>query len=480
MSKKVLAFDFGGSTGRALLGRIDNGVLVYEEVARFDNVPIEDNGYMCWDFQYLLSEVKKCLQKAAAYSYDSISIDTWGVDYGIIDSNGNLKYTPVHYRDDRTVASKEALNKLISPEKLYSISGIQDMRINSVYQLYSDKLAGRLEKGDTVLFMPDLFAYMLTGVKRTEYSIASTSAMIDARSREWSEEILSVMGLDESIMPKIISAGDEYGKLSLKICEELAIPCVPVVAVCGHDTASAIVSVPSTNESDIYISCGTWSLMGTLIDTPSFDNPDFTNEGGADKKITYLSNIMGLWIMQETRRIWKREIPNLNFAMMDEFMQDCSKEHFIIDPNAEDFVAPDNMVDAISDYIFTRTATRPTTKGDIVRCIYESLALSYKRTYNGLGASGNIHIIGGGSKASPLCQLTANITGAKVYAGPVEATAIGNMLTALIYLREIKDYSMAKELVMKSENVKMFTPDNSQYELYEKLYSELLQHIENK
>ncbi|MBQ7596633.1 MAG: rhamnulokinase, partial [Clostridia bacterium] len=307
--KKVLAFDFGASSGRAIIGTLENGKISLKEVHRFSNDPVKLNGTLYWDVLRLFYEIKQGIIKAKiAGGFDSIGIDTWGVDFGLIDKEGRLLENPVHYRDLRTAGLVDEAFKIIPRERLYGITGIQFMELNTLFQLISlrRQRPDLLNRTDKMLFMPDLLAYFLTGKKCAEYSISSTSQIIDIEKRTWSKEILDAFDIDESIFAPLVQPGTVLGNLSDDICEECGVPAVPVISVCGHDTQSAITAVPCEDGDFAFLSSGTWSLFGTELDEPIVNetslNINITNEGGLGGKTGFLKNILGLWLIQESRR----------------------------------------------------------------------------------------------------------------------------------------------------------------------------------
>lgn len=475
MSSKVLAFDFGASSGRAIIGEIVDGKLVYKEIHRFFNGGVDMNGKLCWEFDRLWNEVKEGIKKARDLGgFDAIGIDTWGVDYGFISADGKLLAQPYNYRDNRTEKAFDEVLKKVDATTLYEHTGIQLMRINTLFQMYASKCeGGAYDEAKTMLFMPDLFAYMLTGNMACEYTIASTSEMINPVTGEWDYELLNLLGIRTDILPEIIDSGKIYGNIKQELCDELAIKSVPVVAVCGHDTASAVVAVPAISDDFCYISCGTWSLMGIELDKPLLNEMsaklNFTNEGGYGRTIRFLKNIMGLWIIQECRRNWNENGGNLGFG---DIMQEALKAESVayINPDDSDFEKPCNMPEMIRAYCKKTGQRVPEGIGEIARCVYESLALKYRYTVESLEKlSGkkydSINIIGGGGQNTMLCTLTADICERKVVAGPFEATAIGNMAVQLMALGEVKDLKDARRLVADSENVKVFEPTgNTKYD----------------
>ncbi len=464
--KRVLAFDYGASSGRAILFTYDGVRITQKELHRFENNPIRVDGTLCWDFDTLLSELYTGIEKGvSAGGFDSIGIDTWGVDFGLLDKEGKLLRAPVHYRDERTSGIPEEVFNVIPKNELYSVTGIQTMDFNTLFQLHYLNTRNRelLDKADKLLLIPDLFAYFLTGAIKSERTIASTTQLMDAKTKQWSEQIISRMGLRRSLFPDIIDSGDSYGPLKPDLCKRFGISPVPVVAVCCHDTASAIFSVPATGEP-LYLSCGTWSLLGTLSASPVLTEKsmeaDFTNETGFGGVTRYLKNIMGLWIINECRREWRKTSP----ISFDEIVSEAKKvrenKYFIeVDDNA--FMRPDDMPDRIKKYCLERYGSCPNGIGEIARCVYESLCARYKQVIAALEAVTGRHydsfyVVGGGSKAEYLCQMIATVCGVKVYAGPAEATAIGNALVQLLHLGEVKNDDSLKSLIIKSFEVKIY------------------------
>lgn len=481
MSNKVLAFDFGASSGRAIIGQIVDGKLTYREIHRFPNGGVMRDGHLYWEFDRLFQEIKNGIAKAKAEGgFDAIGIDTWGVDYGFIGKNGELLAQPYCYRDTRTEKAFDEVLEKVDASTLYKHTGIQLMRINTLFQMYASKCeGGAYDDAETVLFMPDLFAYMLTGKKACEYTIASTSEMINPVTGDWDKELLDLLGIRTDFLPEIIDSGAIYGNLKAEICEELGVPSVPVVAVCGHDTGSAVVAVPAVSDDFCYISCGTWSLMGLELDKPLLsemsEKLNFTNEGGYGKTTRFLKNIMGLWIIQECRRNWKEQGHDMSFG---EIMIEAEKSESVayIDPDCADFEVPCDMPEMIKAYCKKTGQKVPQTIGEIARCVYESLALKYRYTVECLEKlSGKkystINIIGGGGQNTMLCKLTADICERKVVAGPFEATAVGNMAVQLKALGELETLADIRKLVMDSEDVKIYEPTGKTVYDYDKFLS---------
>lgn len=473
MTKRVLAFDFGASSGRAIIGRFDGDKITLEEVHRFSNDPVSVGGTVYWDVLRLFYEIKQGIIKAKiAGGFDSIGIDTWGVDFGLIDSEGKLMENPVHYRDARTVGLVDEAFKTMPKEKLYGITGIQFMELNTLFQLISLKKyrPWMLERADKMLFMPDLFGYMLTGKMCAEYSIASTSQLIDLDKRTWSKEILDAFGIKESVFAPLVQPGTVLGELSKEVCEECGVDPVPVISVCGHDTQSAITSVPCEDGDFAFLSSGTWSLFGTELDKPIVNetsmNINITNEGGFDSSTGFLKNIIGLWLIQESRRQWKREGKEYSYADLEKLALAAEPFKCFIDPDAPEFVPHGNIPERVREFCRKTGQYVPETVGEIMRCIYESLAMKYRLTFEKLRECTErdypvIHVIGGGTKDGLLCQMTANSCDRTVKAGPIEATVMGNVAVQLMSDGSVKNIGQARKIVADSSELKTFEPKDT-------------------
>lgn len=472
--KKVLAFDFGASSGRAIIGSFNNGKLTLTEVHRFSNDPVKLNGTLYWDVLRLFYEIKQGIIKAKnAGGFDSIGIDTWGVDFGLIDENGRLLENPVHYRDERTAGLVEESFKTISRERLYDITGIQFMELNTLFQLISlqKQRPELLKRADKMLFMPDLFAYFLTGKMCCEYSIASTSQLIDIKTKAFSKEILDAFEIPQKLFAPIAEPGTVLGELSDEICEECGVESVPVICVCGHDTQSAITAVPCESGDFAFLSSGTWSLFGTELDAPIVNEKtleiNITNEGGYGGSTGFLKNIVGLWLIQESRRQWQREGKEYSYAELEKLALSQNAFSCFIDPDAPEFVTQGNIPKRVQDFCKRTGQYVPQTVGEIMRCIYESLAMKYRLTFEKLCECTQkdysvIHIIGGGTKDGLLCKMTANACNRIVKAGPIEATVIGNICVQLLADETIKSIQQARKMVADSESLKTYSPESTE------------------
>ncbi len=471
--KKVLAIDFGASSGRVIVGSFDGKKITLEEIHRFSNDPVSVNGTTFWDVLRLFHEIKQGLIKSKSCGeISSIGIDTWGVDFGLIDSYGQLLENPIHYRDLRTKGMIEEADKIIPLKKMYEMTGIQFMELNTVFQLLS--LAKNrphiLERADKLLFMPDLFGYMLTGKKTTEYSIATTSQLVDIKTKGWSGEIFEKLGIPQDIMCDIVKSGTVLGELSDNVCEECGLDKIKVISVCGHDTQSAITAVPCPDKQFAFISSGTWSLFGTELAEPIVNEKAFetnvTNEGGYGESTGFLKNIIGLWLIQESRRQFARDGVQYSYADLEREALAAKPFACFIDPDAPEFVPHGNIPERIREYCRKTNQHVPETVGEIMRCIYESLAMKYRQTFEKLCECTErdyevIHVIGGGTKDTLLCQLTANACDRNVVAGPIEATVLGNIAVQLLASGDIESIADARRIIAESENVTTYTPDNT-------------------
>ncbi len=472
---KVLAFDFGASSGRAILGTFENGKITLEEIHRFDNEPVSMNGNFYWDLPRLFHEVKQGLMKAEKYNYESVGIDTWGVDYALITKNGWLLGNPYNYRDERTLPVFDSLKESISASDLYKQTGIQDMNLNTMYQLLEtkDNNPDIYELADKFILVPDLFSFLLTGKIYAERSMASTTQLLDPVTKEWNKPLIEKLGLKLSMFPTLVDSGTKVAYIKEDLCKELNIKPKWVTAVAGHDTASAVVAVPAKAKDFVYISCGTWSLFGTELDAPCLTDMsaemNITNETGYGKTTRFLKNIIGLWMIQETRRQFKRDGKDYSYADMEAMARECKPFQCFINPDDPRFSPPGNQVERIRAFCRETGQYIPQTDGEIVRCIYESLAMKYKYTFENLQqCTGKtfetIHMVGGGTKDGFLCQMTADATNVPVVAGPIEATAAGNIAVQLIAAGEIKDLSEARQIIADSFDVKEFTPQDSAFD----------------
>lgn len=468
--KQVLAFDFGASSGRAILGTFDGEKITLKEIHRFSNDPVKVGHTFYWDVLRLFHEIKQGILKAKQYgNIDSIGIDTWGVDFGLIDDKGYLLENPVHYRDERNAGMVEEARKYMSKSEIYDRTGIQFMDFNTLFQLLSIRLnrPELLERTHKLLFMPDLFAYMLTNQMVSEYSIATTSQMVNIDSQKWDKELLDAMKIPSRILCDIVPSGTKTGHIRRSLREELGVDKIPVISVCGHDTQSAITAIPSESKDFAFISSGTWSLFGTELEEPVVNEKarklNVTNEGGYNFTTAFLKNICGLWLIQESRRQWIREGKEYSYAQLEQEALKAEPFKCFIDPDAPDFVAMGDMPERVREFCRKTNQYVPETVGEVMRCIYESLAMKYKFVLDGIEDCTNkkydrIHVMGGGTKDTFLCALTASSCNRTVYAGPIEATVLGNVAVQLMASGDIKDIAEARRIIAKGENLKVYEP----------------------
>lgn len=490
LNKKVLAFDFGASSGRAMLGCFDGEKIHIEEVHRFSNDPVIVGGTMYWDVLRLFFEIKQSLIKSKDYGkIDSIGIDTWGVDFALLDEYGQLLENPIHYRDGRTSGMLEKSFEMISKDEFYQITGNQFMDINTAFQLLSlkEKRSHLLERADVMLLMPDFFNYMLTGKKVTENSIASTSQLFDAKNRVWSDKVIDALELPKKLFTEIVPSGTNIGKISEDISEELKIDMFDVIAVAGHDTQSALISVPTQDEDFIFLSCGTWSLLGTELNEPIINEKsstyNITNEGAYNNKSSFLKNIIGLWLIQESKRQWSREGKEFSFSQLEKMAKEAEPFRSFIDPDDPVFTPAGNIPDRIREYCIKTKQPVPRNEAEIVRCINESLALKYRMALEEIEDCTNkmystIYMVGGGIQSKLLCQMTSNACRCYVSAGPIEATVLGNIAVQLMASGKIKDIKEARNIISNSQDVEIYSPKDTM--LWEKAYDKFNQIIKSK
>ncbi len=484
---KFLACDLGAESGRGLVGHFDGAKLRLEDVHRFANGPVRLLDTLYWDAPHIFTELKKCLTMAVAThgtDFASIGIDTWGVDFSLLDKNDALLSIPRHYRDHGNNGMLEKSFGTVSPERVFDRTGIQFMQINTLFQLLRLKEIGSpiLESAKTMLFMPDLFNFWFTGEKVTEYSIASTSQMVDPRTRNWAVDLMNDFGLPTDFLTNIVPSGSPVGKLRADIAESAGCGSIPIVAPAEHDTASAVVAVPASSPDYAYISSGTWSLMGIETSRPRISDEiraaNFTNEGGACGTIRLLKNIMGLWLIQECRRTWSRKGTDHSYTELTQRAAAATPFVSLIEPDSPVFLSPADMPAEIGQFCERTGQPKPADVGATVRCCLESLALKYRWTLERLEEFRGrrietIHIVGGGTQNRLLCQLAANATQREVIAGPVEATGMGNILTQALATGHIGSLEQAREVVRRSSELFHYTPADSP-DLWDAAYSRFL------
>lgn len=483
---KMLACDFGASNGRAILGELKEDILKLREVHRFPNDPVTFSNHLQWDILRLCHEVKQGLLKCKMDNEEniaSIGVDTWGVDFGLLDKNGELLGNPYHYRDDRTSGMIGRCFEYIPEEVLYSRTGIQAAPYNTIYQLLAMREKGdnTLDMADTLLLMPDLINYMLSGEKVSEYTHATTTQLYNHSKGDWDYEIIEKLNIPKKIFKHIVKPGTVIGNLRESICRDLNIPSMKVIAVAGHDTGCAVAAVPAGEENYVYISSGTWSLLGIESDKPITNELalkySFTNEGGVNNKIRFLKNIMGLWIVQECKRTWEKEGHKMSFGEMVEMAKAEKGFSSFIDPDNLLFYAPGNMPEKVRQFCRETGQQVPETIGQTVRCVEESLAYKYRWSIEKIEEITSkkidvIHMVGGGIQDQFLCSLAADASGKQVIAGPVEATAAGNIILQAMVLGEIKDLSHGREIIRNSFEMKEYMPRNTQ--IWDENYSRFI------
>lgn len=464
MVEYYLAIDIGASNGRHMLGHLEDGKMILEEVHRFENGMKMKDEELCWDLEMLFNEIKVGMKKCKKIGKipESIGIDTWGVDFVLLDKDDKVLGNTVGYRDSRTKGMDEKVHSIVAEESLYKKTGIQKQIFNTIYQLMAvkEKHPEYLQNAKSMLMIPDYFHYLLSGVKKTEYTNATTTQLVSPETKNWDRELIEMLGFPQEIFEDIISPGTVLGSLTKEIQEEVGYEC-QIVLPATHDTGSAVMAVPSNKENALYISSGTWSLMG--IERPEADcslkskERNFTNEGGYDYRFRYLKNIMGLWMIQSVKK---------GFSTSHSFVELCekaSRENIdsVVDCNNSCFLAPESMIGEVKRYCRETNQREPITDGEIAAVIYNSLAICYGNTIKEIEELTNcsydqIHVVGGGANAEYLNQLTAKCTGRKVVAGPVEATAIGNIIVQMLQNKELNNLKEARNCVYKSFQIREY------------------------
>jgi sugar (pentulose or hexulose) kinase len=469
--QQFLAFDLGAESGRAMLGTLAVGKLSLEEKHRFANPMGRMNGHLFWNLLAQWEELKTGLKKTSAGlngALSGIGVDTWGVDFGLIGGDGQVLGNPYMYRDSRTDGVMERTFAKLGRERIFDTTGIQFMQLNSLYQLIAmhESRSPALEAAETLLFMPDLFNYLFSGERKSEFSIATTSQMYDPQRREWAVGMLKELGLPTKILPAIVPSGTILGRLKSDVASECGAKIAPIIAPACHDTGSAVAAVPAQGEGWCYISSGTWSLMGVELTEPIINAKslryNYTNEGGVGGTIRFLKNIMGLWLVQECRRQFASEGKEYDYATLTEMARNA-KPGAVIDPDHKPFGSPGQMPQKIVAFCKETGQTPPGTHGELVRCCLDSLALTYRRTLDGLEdvlgkKISTIHVVGGGCRNELLNQATADACNRPVIAGPIEATAAGNILVQAMATGAVKSLAEARQIVARSFEVKRYEP----------------------
>jgi len=487
-NKSFLAFDLGATSGRTILGTLENGRLQMKELTRFPNQMLQIGDHFHWNIYSLFEHLKAGLVAAKNEGVDiaSIGIDTWGVDFALLAKDGSIVGAPYAYRDPHTDGAPEKFFKIVPREKVYDLTGIQVMNFNSLYQLFALKQANNdlLDATSEILFMPDALSYLLTGNKVVEYTIASTSQILNPRTKQFDTELLEAAGVSPSILGEIVMPGHVIGSLRNDIAEESELGKVPVIAVAGHDTGSAVAAVPAENERFAYLSSGTWSLMGIEVMDAIINEEtsalNFTNEGGIEGTTRFLKNITGMWLLEQCLKEWKKEGITYAYEKLVHMADTVPAFQSIIDPDNVTFANPLSMTKAIVDYCVSTGQTSPTTHAEFVRCIFESLSLKYRYVLEILKRLApfsieKLHVIGGGSKNPLLNQWTANAIGMPVIAGPSEATAIGNVMIQAKAAGCVDSLLEMRQIIRESIPLDEFLPENKTE--WENAYAKFLEII---
>jgi rhamnulokinase len=468
----VAAVDLGASSGRVIVGHAGPGRLELREAHRFPNVPVRAGGTLHWDILRLFGDVISGISAAArGTELAAVGIDTWGVDYGLLDGNEALLANPVHYRDSRTDNIMPSVLARVPAEELYAVTGIQLLPINTIYQLAAAAGTPVLRAASRLLLIPDLLAYWLTGSAGAEVTNASTTQLLDVRTRSWATGIMERAGIPERIFPPLRQPGDIIGELLPSVRRDAGLPGLPVIAVASHDTASAVAGIPADGPDFAFISSGTWSLVGMELDqpvlTPASREANFSNEAGLDGTIRYLRNVMGLWLLQEAEREWTAAGLRVDQDRLADEAMGVPALRRVIDPDDAAFLPPGPMTGRIAAACRDRGQDPPASPAETVRCVLDSLALAYRRAVlqvqelSGRHA-GVVHVVGGGSRNRPLCQLTADACGLPVVAGPAEATAIGNVLVQARSLAAAPgELAGMRSLVRATHRLEVFRPSGS-------------------
>lgn len=484
----LLAFDLGATSGRAVIGHFSGERLTLEEVHRFSNSPVQLGNHLYWDFLNIYRQVEAGLLKAFQQNHflAGLGIDSWGVDFGLIDQQGDLLGNPIHYRDHQTDGIMEKVFDQVSRKEIFQRTGIQFMQINTLFHLYAMKEnhSPLLEKAGTLLMIPSLVRYFLTGEKIGEFTSATTTQLFHVHQRQWDKELIQRLGLPEEIFQPVVQPGSLVGSIQPNVRQRLGLTqaSLPVIAVAEHDTGSAVVSIPTDQEHFAYLSCGTWSLLGTEVQQPVVNEEaltwNFTNEGGIDGTYRFLKNIMGLWLVEECRRIWEKEHRAVSYQEMLRLAESSRPFVSLIDPDDDQFLHPSHMPKAIQQFCRITDQPIPLATGEIIRCILESLACKYRFVLEKIEEiTGNtfseLYMVGGGSRNQLLCQFTANALGRSVWVGPTEGTAAGNVVVQLMALGHLKNIREARQLIRESFPIQIYEPQEEEIwkEGYEKFCS---------
>lgn len=472
--RQYIAIDLGATSGRTILGTIDDaGKFTTEDLNRFPNGQVEINGHLHWDIFSLYLNIIDGLKEAGKRGVrpESIGIDTWGVDYGLVDPDGEVMGVPFAYRDTLTIgATKRYFDNVMSAADLYKHTGIQHLDFNTVFQLNEHRNDFALKNAEKILFIPDLLNYLLTGRAVTEYTIASTGALLDPATRKFDLEVLASVGLTADKFGEIVEPGTKIGNLKAEIAKATGLPEVPVIAVGEHDTASAVAAVPAKDSDFAYLSSGTWSLMGIESPIPvvneATEKYNITNEGGIEGTIRVLKNITGMWVVEQCLKAWREEGTNYSYPEMVQLAEAAPAFQSFIDPDDAMFVAPANMPRAIREYCEKTGQKAPATHGEMIRMIFESLAFKYKLILDvfrsiSVNPIRCLHVIGGGSRNALLNQFTANAINLPVIAGPAEATAIGNIMVQAKATGAVNSLEEMRALIAANIELVTYEPEDA-------------------
>jgi rhamnulokinase len=473
-AKNFVAIDLGAESGRVVVGQFAGKGLSLHEVHRFRNGPVRVAGHLHWDVLRIFEEILNGLAHAVKQcgAITSVGVDTWGVDFGLLDKTGALIGNPYHYRDHRTDGMMAEVFARVPREEVFAATGIQFMQLNTLYQLYAMALAGSpaLDSAATLLMMPDLINYWLTGEKVSEYTIATTTQFYDPVNQAWAIGLLERLGLPTPILPRVIAPATSIGSLASSVATPFGLSGIDVIAPACHDTGSAIAAIPARTGDYAYISSGTWSLMGVVSPRPVITEMtrdfNFTNEGGVDGTLRLLKNLTGLWLIQECRRAWAQAGDDLSYAAIAALAEQAQPFQTFVDPDHSSFLSPEDMPGAIQHFCTTTGQTVPADRGSLARVVLESLACKYRATLEQLEhITGRqldvIHIVGGGSRNQLLCQFAANACARPVLAGPVEATALGNILAQAIAAGQCASWAEARDIVHAAFPPTVYEPHNT-------------------
>jgi rhamnulokinase len=475
MKSGFLAIDLGATSGRALIGILETGKLETIEIYRFSNEFVPVNGHLFWDIYRLFSEVLKSIQLAVKNGYEpvSIGIDTWGVDFCLLGTDGFINGLPFAYRDHISDGMIESFTTdVFDAETLYHSTGIQIMQINSLFQLYGQKKAGlsAYDRAATLLFIPDALNYLLTGNIHSEYTIASTSSLLNAAGRNWDDVLLKRAEIKRKLFADIIYPGNKWGMLTRNLSDYAGIQPIPVIAVASHDTASAVAAIPALDSNWAFLSLGTWSLMGIetthpIINKQAFEH-NFTNEGGVNGTIRFLKNMTGFWLLEQCMKDWNREGKKIAYSDIDKAVTECHAFQYFIDTEDKAFTSPASMIEAMTGFLERTGQGKPITYGEWARCIFESLVIQYRKNFEILKSLSpfpleRLHVIGGGTKNVFLCQMIANALGITVIAGPSEATSAGNLLVQAYAMHEIQSFSEIRNIMNRGNYTTTYYPENA-------------------